>query len=115
MKQYFAIFRVPVATMEQWMTTTSPEERQAQGQKLGQDMQAWMSKHKDALVGSGWPLGKTKTVSASGTVDARNDLNYAIIVQAESHEAAAAIMAESPHTTIPDSTIDVMEISNMQM
>ena len=115
MKQYFAIFRVPVSTMDQWVAGTSPEERMAQGKKLGEDMQAWFTKYKDVLKGTGWPLGKTKTVSKAGVADGRNDLNFAIIVEADSHEAAAAIMAESPHFTIPDSTIDVMEIPHMGM
>jgi len=113
MKQYFAIFRVPVETMQKWVETTTPEERQAQGQKLGADMQAWFAKHKDALMGTGWALGKTKRVTKDGIEDARNDLNFGIIINAESHDAAAAIVAESPHFTIPDSTIDVMEIPKM--
>lgn len=111
MNQYFVIYRVPVDTMAKWQASTTPEERQAQGQTLMQDMQAWMAKHKGAFVGQGWPLGKTKTVSKSGAVDGKNDLNYACIVEAESHEAAAAMFADNPHVqTIPDSTIDVMEI-----
>lgn len=116
MNQYFVIYRVPVATMEEWAKSTSPEERQAQGQKLMADMQAWTDKHKDSFVGQGWPLGKTKSVSKSGAVDARNDLNYACIMQAESADAVAMMFADNPHlATIPDSTVDIMEIPHMGM
>jgi hypothetical protein len=116
MKQFFVIYRVPVATMDQWMSGTAPEERAEQGKKLGQDMQAWTERHKDAIVEGGWPLGKTKTVSKSGAVDGRNDLNYACIMQAESADAVAAMFADNPHiATIPDSTVDIMEIPHMGM
>jgi hypothetical protein len=115
MNQYVGVFRVPTATMDEWTKSTSPEERQAQGKKLGEDMMAWMEKHKASFVGQGIPLGKTKTVSQSGVVDSRNDLNFMQVVQAESHDAACAIFADSPHTTIPNSTIDVMEVPPMRM
>lgn len=115
MNQYFIIYRVPVATMEEWHASTSPEERMAQGKKLGEDMQAWMAKHQGSFVGQGWPLGKTKTASKAGVTDGKNDLNYACIVQAESHDAAAAIFADNPHFAIPDSTIDIMEIPHRGM
>lgn len=116
MKNFFVIYRVPVATMETWRKTTSPEEIKAQSQKLMQEMNAWMAKHQGSFVERGWPLGKTKTVSKNGAVDSKNDLNYACIVQAESPEAAAAIFSDNPHVqVIPDSTIDIMEISHMGM
>ncbi len=115
MKKFFAIYRVPVKTIEEWQKTTSPEEMKAQGQKLGKDMQAWMDKHKGAFVGEGWPLGKTKTVTKDGAKDARNDLNYACIIEAESHEAAAAMFKDNPHFMIPTSSVDIMEIPHMGM
>jgi hypothetical protein len=116
MKQFFVIYRVPVATMEKWTLETPAEERKAQGEKLMADMNAWMEKHKDAFVGQGWPLGKTKTVSKSGAVDSKNDLNYACVMQAESADAIAAMFADNPHIAmIPDSTVDVMEIPHMGM
>ncbi|MDB5225245.1 MAG: hypothetical protein JWL87_197 [Candidatus Adlerbacteria bacterium] len=115
MKKYFAIFRVPVATMEEWKKTTSQEEMMAQGKKLGEDMSTWMAKHASSFVEKGWPLGKTKTVSVDGVKDTRNDLNFCQIVEAETHEAACEIFADCPHATIPNATIDVMEIPHMGM
>lgn len=109
MKNYVAIFRVPTATMDEWLKSTPKEEMDAQMKKMGDDMTAWMVKHASSFVGKGMPLGKTKTVSSTGVVDNRNDLNYLQMVQADSHEAACAIFADCPHVTIPDSTVDVME------
>jgi hypothetical protein len=115
MNQYAGVFRVPTATMDEWRKTTSAEEMEAQNKKMGEDMAAWMAKHASSFVGKGMPLGRTKTVSASGVADARNDLNFLQVVQAESHDAACAIFADSPHTAIPNATIDVMEIPQMGM
>jgi hypothetical protein len=115
MSHYVGIFRVPTATMDEWKKSTSPEVMAEQNKKLGEDMMAWMAKHAASFVGQGMPLGKTKVVSASGVVDGRNDLNFMQVVEAESHDAACAIFADSPHTIIPDSTIDVMEIPQMKM
>jgi hypothetical protein len=116
MKQFFCIYRVPVATMDEWKQNTSPEEMKKQGADMMAQMGAWMEKHKASFVGKGYPLGKTKTVSKNGAVDARNDLNYACIVEAESLDAAAALFSDNPHLTIiPNSTIDVMEVPHMGM
>lgn len=109
MKQYVAIFRVPTATMDEWLKATPKEEMEAQMKTMEADMNTWMAKHAASFVGKGMPLGKTKVVAKDGTKDGRNDLNYLQMVQAESHEAACAIFADCPHVTIPDSTIDVME------
>ncbi len=115
MKQYVGVFRVPVATMDEWMKNTPQAERDAQGKKLGEDMMAWIQKHQPSFVGQGMPLGKTKTVSQSGVVDARNDLNFMQVVQADSHDEAVKIFSDSPHTTIPNAYIDVMEVPEMKM
>jgi hypothetical protein len=101
--------------MDEWKKNTPPEEMQAQGKKLGEDMKAWMDKHKESFVGQGMPLGKTKTVGKDGAKDSRNDLNYLQIIQADSHDAATAIFADCPHYMIPNSTVDVMEIPHMGM
>ena len=113
--KYVAIYRVPVATMQEWMANTSEEERKKQGEELGKNMMAWNEKHKAHFVGEGLPLGKTKTVAKDGIKDSRNDLNYMQVIEADSHEAAAAIFADSPHMMIPDSSIDIMEVPHMRM
>ena len=115
MKKYFALYRVPVETINDWRNNTSPEEMQEQGKKMGEDMSAWMEKHKASIVENGLPLGKTKRVSKDGIVDAKNDLNYYCIVEAESHDQAAQIFSDNPHFVIPTAYIDVMEIPHIGM
>lgn len=113
MNKYVAIYRVPVATMDEWKKNTKPEEMKAQGEKLGKDMMEWMKKHESSFADRGQPLGKTKTVTKDGVTDSRNDLNYYQIVEANSHEEAAKLFADNPHLQIPTSFIDVIEIPHM--
>ena len=80
------------------------------------DWQAWQNAHAGAIKDQGMPLGKTKRVTSGGMVaDVKNDLNYYIVLEAESHEAAAEIVKDNPHFMIPDSYVEVMEIPNMGM
>jgi hypothetical protein len=55
-------------------------------------------------------LERQSGVAASGITDVNNDIGGYSIVQAESHEAAAALFADSPHLTMPGATAEVMEI-----
>jgi hypothetical protein len=113
MNNYVAIFRVPTATMDQWLKDTPKEEMEAQMVKMEADMTAWVEKHKANFVGKGIPLGKTMVVTKDGAAAGRNDLNYMQMVQAPDHEAACALFADCPHVTIPDSTVDVMAVPHL--
>ena len=115
MPKYFVVYRVPVATMEEWRKNTPHEEMKAQGEKLMADIMEWRKKHGGDFIEKGSPLGKTKSVTASGIMDTKNDLNYYEIVEAESHETAAKMFSDSPHLQIPTSSIEVMEIPKMGM
>jgi len=115
MNKYIVLYRVPVATMEEWKKNTPPEEMKKQSEQIGKDMMEWVAKHKESFVDSGYPLGKTKTVTSVGAVDSKNDLNYMQIVQATSHEDAVKLFADCPHLQIPTSFIDVMEVPHTGM
>lgn len=115
MNKYFALFCVPVATMADWMEKTAPEERKKQSDKMMADWQVWMDKLGGKLVDKGMPLGKTKRVTKSGVADVKNDLNYYVVLEAESHDAAAQMVQDNPHLEIPDAYIEVIEIPKMGM
>jgi hypothetical protein len=71
--------------------------------------QAWGAKHRDQIVEFGGPLGKTKRVNKSGVADATNNIAAYVIVDAESHEAAARMFENHPHFAIfPGDGVDVM-------
>ena len=115
MKKFFVLYRVPIATMDEWMKSTKPEEMKAQSEKLGKDVMEWTKKHAPSLIDKGSPFGKTKSVTAQGVTDTRNDLNYYCIVEAESHDAAAKLFTDNPHLQIPTSSIEVMDIPHVGM
>ena len=71
---------------------------------------AWMAEHSAQTVDSGGPLGKTKKTSKAGVSDTRNNVAGYIIVEAESHEAAAKLFEGHPHFTIfPGDSVEIME------
>lgn len=87
--------------------STMPDE-----ETIGKGMaawHAWMQKHADKIVGTGGPLGKTKRVTKTGVADARNNIAAYVVVEADDHDAAAAMFENHPHFTIfPGDGVDVM-------
>jgi hypothetical protein len=85
-------------------------ERKAR-QRSGMD--AWMrwgKEHEKAIVDNGTPLGKTKRADADGVSDTKNMITGYVIVEAESHEAAARMFADHPHFSIfPGQSVEIME------
>jgi hypothetical protein len=115
MNKYFVLFCVPQATMADWMQKVSPEERKSQSDKMMKDWSTWQEAHKAQIKDNGMPLGKTKRVLKTGVTDIKNDLNYYLVVEAESHDKAVEMIKDNPHLQIPDSYVDVMEIPHMGM
>ncbi len=74
---------------------------------------AWMEWGKvnaAAIVDRGAPLGKTRRASPEGVSDFRNNMTGYVIVEAESHEAAAKLFENHPHFTIfPGESVEIME------
>mgnify|MGYP001605191174 CR=1 FL=1 len=111
MKKFMAIYVGTAAAFEKskW-NSMEPAERQAaeaQGMKAWGD---WMAKHAAAIVEQGGPLGKTKRTSAQGVSDTKNGTAGYVVVQAESHEAAAKLFEGHPHFTIfPGESVEIME------
>ena len=70
----------------------------------------WMMANKTAIVDQGGPLGKTKRTSAQGVSDTKNNMTGYVVLNAESHEAAAKLFANHPHFTIfPGDSVEIME------
>ncbi len=116
MNKYIVLLSTPSNVMAEWSAKTSPEERQKQMGEMMQQWKVWEEKHKASIKDAGSPLGKTKRVTKSGITDTKNDLNYCMVIEAESHDAAAEIMKDNPHiAVIPESYIEVMEVPKMGM
>lgn len=115
MKKFFVLFCIPAAAIQEWMATVDEATRTQQTQEMMQSWQKWLADHESMVVDHGLPLGKTKRVTKDGVADARNDLNYYIMVEAESHEAAANMFVGHPHLDIPTSYIEVIDASRPGM
>jgi YCII-related domain len=71
----------------------------------------WMAQHASQVVDSGGPLGKTKKASKAGVSDTRNNVAGYIVIEAESHAAAAKLFEGHPHFAIfPGDSVEVMEV-----
>jgi hypothetical protein len=111
MKKFVAIYLGTPEAFEKsgWnaLTPAARKEKEAAG------IDAWMNwctDNRSAIVDIGTPLGKTKRISSEGVADTRNALTGYVIVQAESHEAAAKLFQNHPHFTIfPGEAVEIME------
>ena len=110
MKKFLAVYTGTEAAMVEW-NKLSEEQRK---KRESEGMQAWMdwgTMHAAAIVDQGSPLGKTKRVGKDGITDIRNNIAGYVVVQAESHEAAAKLFERHPHFSIfPGDAAEVMEL-----
>ncbi|HWO24688.1 MAG TPA: hypothetical protein VNO30_38360 [Kofleriaceae bacterium] len=111
MKRFLAIYIGTQAALERAQWETLDEGKRKELEAAG--IQAWMKWgqiHAAAIVDHGSPLGKTKRTSAEGIADFKNSMTGYVIVQAESHEAAAKLFEDHPHFTIfPGDSVEIME------
>jgi hypothetical protein len=93
MKKFLALYMAPTATVDEMMKNSTPESR-----KKGMDeWMNWMKSHQASIVNGGAPAGKNKRVMGNEVKDVRNEVCGYTIVQAESHDTAAAIFKDMPH------------------
>lgn len=109
MKKFLAIYIGTADALKTWQDLSESERKQREqtGMKAWGD---WMAKHKQAVVVEGGPLGKTKRIASPGISDIKNAMVGYVVVQAESHQAAAHMFENHPHFTIfPGDSVEVME------
>lgn len=71
----------------------------------------WQRDHVGIIAEEGGPLGKTKRVTSAGIADISNNLGGYVVIEAESHEAAARLFLNHPHFTIfPGDGVEIMEV-----
>jgi hypothetical protein len=111
MKNFLAVFTgTPEANDKSGWNALTESARQERIQAGMNAWLAWMETHKQQIIVTGSPVGKTKRISAAGVADAHNDLCGYIVVSAESHEAAARLFEGHPHFAIfPGEAVEVME------
>lgn len=111
MKKFLGIYMGTAAarSSSHWDELSEQErkELEAKGIKAWMD---WGTKHAAAIVDHGAPLGKTKRASKKGIADYRNGMTGYVIVQAESHAAAAKLFENHPHfSAFPGDSVEIME------
>lgn len=108
--KYMAIYTgAPNAFETSGWAQLSDAERKAREAKGMQAWRDWGAKHKASIVVEGGPLGKTKRVDKSGVSDVRNNIAGYIIIEADSHEAAAKLFENHPHFSIfPGDAVEIM-------
>lgn len=91
-----------------------PSERKAKEQAGMAAWGKWMDDHRASIVDVGGPLGITKRTDKNGVKDTHNEVGAYIVVEAESHDAAAKMFENHPHFTIfPGEWVETMEILPM--
>lgn len=111
MKRFLAIYIGTATAVEkaQWekLDEKKREEVEASGIKAWME---WGIANASVIVDQGSPLGKTKRASKQGIADIKNSMTGYVIVQAESHEAAAKLFQNHPHFAIfPGDSVEIME------
>ena len=109
MKKFLVLYRMDMAAMKKMMEETSKEEREKGMAEWG----AWMKKNMSIFADMGGPTGKNMQVTSGGATRMSNDIGGYSIVQAESAEAAAKLLADNPHFQMPGAVIDLAEIVQM--
>jgi hypothetical protein len=111
MKKFLAIYIGTASALDKARWNEMDAERRQQVDAAG--LKAWMEwgkTHAAAIVDQGGPLGKTKRAGVDGVKDITNAMTGYVIVQADSHEAAARMFEGHPHFSIfPGDSVEIME------
>ncbi len=105
MKQFMVMYMAPLATIDMMMKA-SPAEVKTEMDAWS----AWAEKSGKSLADMGAPLGRTKRLTSTGLSDVRNEITGYSIIEAELAEAAAKLFDGHPHLTKPGTSIDLLDI-----
>lgn len=117
MKKFLAKFiGSPSSVQKKKWDAESPAKQAELTQDGIQAWGKWVEANKNSIVDFGAPLGKTKRIAPEGISDIRNADTAYVVVQAESHEAAAKLFIDHPHFTIfPGDSVEVMECLDLPL
>lgn len=109
MKKFLAVYTLAPGAFERWMTLDEKERKSSEEKGIKAWMD-WDEKHAAAIVVQGGPLGKTKHAGPDGISDMKNNLSGYVVVEAETHDAAAKMFESHPHFSIfPGNGVEIME------
>ncbi len=107
MKKFLVLYHMPVSFMEM------AKDADPAAMKAGMEAwMAWFARCDDRLVEMGTQLSGGRRLTASGSSPSQRNVVCYSIVQAESTEAAEALLADHPHLAwSPDCEIEVHEMA----
>ncbi len=111
MKKFLAIYTGSEESMKKsgWQSL-SEAERQARQAAGIEAWKKWGAAHHQQIKDVGSPLGKTLRTGPDGVSPTKNTSAGYVIIEAESHEAAAKLFENHPHFTIfPGDSVEIME------
>lgn len=109
MNKFLVLYTMPISGLEAWMQKPI-EERKPMEDALQQKWKEWSMAHAQTVKETAG-AGKTKKVTTAGVEDTKNNVMLYSIVEASSHEEAAQMFVGHPHLTIPEASIEVMQIN----
>jgi hypothetical protein len=112
MKKFLVIYLAPVAVMEEWKKSDPAKMKSEEEQMMGK-WKKWTDEHSNIFADMDAGVGKTKRITAEGISDTKNEIMLYAIVEAESHDAAAKTFESHPHLSIPEASIEIMEIHHL--
>ena len=110
-KKFLVLYLVPVDVLAGW-AKTDPATRKPAEEKMRAEWGRWMGEHAKMITLTE-AAGKTNSVTEAGIHDTKNEIMLYSIVEAATHDIAAKAFAKHPHLTIPQSSIQVMEVRSM--
>lgn len=107
MKKFLVLYHMPMSFMEM------AKDAKLEDMKAGMEAwMAWFARCGDRLVDMGTQLSGGRRLTASGSSASQRNVVCYSIVQAESVEAAEALLADHPHLAwSPDCEIEVHEMA----
>ncbi len=92
MGKFIVLYRSPVSFMEGMNDATPEQQREAMAPWM-----AWFERCGDQLVDMGGPLANAQTFTAVGSAPGAGDIAGYSVLEAESPEAAYALIEGHPH------------------
>src|ERR1700690_4296994 len=111
LKKFLVLYLVPTDVLAAW-AKTDPAIKKTEEEKMRAGWQRWMGDHAK-IIRATEAAGKTKSVTASGIGDIKNEIMLYSIVEAANHDEAAEAFRRHPHLAIPRSSIQVTEVRAM--
>lgn len=111
MKRFLAIYigTADARSKAHW-NELDEQQRKAIEERGMKEWMDWGAANAKAIVDHGSPLGKTKRASKGGIADSVNAMVAYVIVEAESHAAAAKVFENHPHFSVfPGDSVEIME------